>query len=214
MNKAALKEKCKKIRDSYDRVVTSVDDFQFLMSIFKYHPEWAQKTKGLNVKRIEVGVSEEFRTPCFYIIREDDTKTDVSFITCINGKPTPKQEISKACRNAIDPIIFKYRRNLSFPMTCPITNDVLYSFEEVHIDHHNPTFDNLIKVWIAENGGEEYLFQFINESLDNSTVTCFTSESIKQSFIEYHNTHSHLRPVSKKANLSTLKKTKGKVFRK
>jgi hypothetical protein len=52
MTKTALKKECQRILHSYNTTVSSPDDFQFLIKLFKFHPEWDEKTKGLNIKQI------------------------------------------------------------------------------------------------------------------------------------------------------------------
>ena len=43
------------------------------------------------------------------------------------------------------------------------------------------------------NGGEEYIYSKINETEDGSEITEFTDSELTDSFIQYHNSHSHLR---------------------
>lgn len=72
------------------------------------------------------------------------------------------------------------------------------------IDHYDLTFELMFKLWITKHDVDE-LHSKINETKDNSVITCFTDRLIIDDFINFHNSNSKLRAVSKNSNLSILK---------
>ncbi|MDL2212631.1 DCL family protein [Bacteroides sp. OttesenSCG-928-N06] len=210
MNKKERKAKCSAILNSCGEFVKSEEDFNFLLECFQMNPRiWKEKRKGQNIMAIGIGRSEIYGTKHFVIRREDGTTTDISYIKCIDGI-SPGKEIREACRNAIDEaVILPLKKKLVFPMVSSISGNTLYSLNEVHIDHYDLEFEDVVKGWIEEKGGVKHLHQFINIPKDNCTVTCFTSEEIKEDFVQYHNAHTHLQVISESENLKKGKK-KGK----
>ena len=61
-------------------------------------------------------------------------------------------------------------------------------------------FVDLVHNWVQENGGEEYIFSKINETMDGDESTEFTDPNLNESFIEYHNAHTHLRIITPTEN--------------
>lgn len=89
--------------------------------------------------------------------------------------------------------------------TCPFTGDVLTD-DTTHIDHYNHPFDVVVNAWIKKYP-IEYLHANLNDgNKDNETEIYFTSDAIRSSFREFHNANTHLRAISKKANLSLLRR--------
>lgn len=209
MTKEQIKERCRRILNSDQRVVASVEDFNFLIGVFKEHPYWDKKTKGLKIVRIEIGKAKgSHPTKCFYIVRENGEKTDISYIWCINKDNLKKKDVIQACRTAVDERIRTFKANLKFPLICPIDGVKLMSLSDVDIDHYDLTFDELVNLWIDKHGGVEVLWKYVNEIKDCDTDTCFTSPELNKDFVDFHDAHTHLRAISKHANRSTNKKGK------
>lgn len=204
VTKAELKRICKNILHKYP-VGTRLNeaDQSFLISVFENHREWEQKF-GCGIDYITT-MKAKMGTTCFSIFRIDGSNTDISYPTAIDGK-TPQSDIKRACRFAIEPIISKFKvENVFFGKTvCPFTNEVLYT-SNTHIDHYDKTFDEVFKLWIADKSIDE-LSKKINATTDGSFDTFFTDESIVSDFIAFHDLHTHLRAVSRTANLSILRK--------
>lgn len=204
MTKKYKTDKCREILNKYslNAIVSDENDISFLLSIFKNHNEWGQK-KGVGIQSISIKMSN-FKNRYFQLNRFDGTYTDISFPHCINNK-SKKADIIKACRNAIRSEIINYKNNsvVYGVSTCPITGDVL-NIENTHIDHYDLEFNPMFKKWFKKYD-EELLFSKINQTVDNSFETYFTDSLIIEDFKKFHNEHSKLRAVSKKANLSILK---------
>ena len=208
MNKSQLKEKAKAILNGYSLghiFDSSSSEYKFLCRIFQGHPEFAIKV-GSGIKSIYTGVGEVYKTRCFFIDRTDGTYTDISYIRSIDGACSKISDIKCACRSAIQPVIDDFRSTVIFGVdTCSFTGELLVQ-QNTHIDHYDLTFNDLVDLWLKPLNIDS-LHSLLNDSTkDNETKIYFLAEEIVNGFIAFHNEHTHLRAVSKTANLSTLKK--------
>ena len=206
MNKTEIISKCRQILNSEVTVLEGGEDFEFLCDVFKRHDEYELKTKGQRIIKISIRKAT-YGTKCFYITREDGTETDVSFVSCLDSKKNKKiKDICAACRESIDYIIKGLKEKLTFPLVCPLSGVVIKNIKDVHIDHYDLDFKDVVDLWIQKNGGVDNLYKYVCETKDNETTTYFTDEGIKENFIKFHNEHTHLRAIHRKENLSTRKK--------
>lgn len=208
MNKSALLKKAKAILNDnqlgtiFDH---SSEDYTFLLRIFQGHPEYQIKS-GAGIVNVFIGKGVEFNTRCFFITRIDGSTSDISYIRSINGATTKISDIKCACRSAIEAIVADVRKKVIFGVDiCPISGDALTP-DNTHIDHYNLTFEELFTLWIKLQN-IDFLHSCLNDSTqDNAQKIYFTSNTIRKSFIEFHNCHTHLRAVTKTSNLSALRK--------
>jgi hypothetical protein len=202
MNKTQLKSKCKEILNSYPiGKKLNIDDFNFLLSVFENHPEWALK-KGVGIKDITVRYTQyRNKNKCFYLERIDNTITDISYLRSIDSY-SDLHFIKMACRTAISPIIQEFKNSLDCEnLYCEFTKEKLHK-TNMHIDHYDLTFNELVEKWLAITKQD----LSVNETKDDDVVTCFKSLDTIEEFKKFHNENTHLRPVSKEANLSILRK--------
>jgi len=172
-----------------------------MVSVFQNHREWNSK-KWVGVSHITIQ-SAIRNTKCFFLHRIDGTSTDISYVKSIST-PSKKHSITLACRNAIQPFITEFRNTVQFWIdVCPITGDILTQ-DNTDIDHYDLEFSELYNIWKYKYT-EEYLYTQINGTMDNSFDTYFTNPAIVKDFIEFHNSHTHLRAVTKFANQSILR---------
>ncbi|WP_308241684.1 DUF3223 domain-containing protein [Prevotella sp.] len=191
--KKSLAQKCKGILNSYkdgDRL--NMFDEEFMIDFFTLLAK-SHKLKGKNIVEVDVRKSKKYRKNLqFWIKREDGTKTDISYINCI--WPRKKiDEISYACRRAVEDIVTKYKFNHVYPTISDLSGQIIASSDEAEVDHYDMDFVDLVNNWVYLNGGEEYIYSKINETEDGSEITEFTDSELTDSFIQYHNSHSHLR---------------------
>lgn len=206
MNKSKLKLKAKDILNKYPvgTIVSNLEEVDFLLSIFQNHPEWLIK-KGCGIEFISTIKTQTHGTRCFVLYRKDGSTTDISYIQSIS--PVDKYfDIKVACRTSIRDIVIDFRRKnfITSETVCPIS-DVLLTYDNVHVDHYDLTFNELYLNWIENNDKDLLLQSISNVSKDNETDVYFTNLDIKNNFIEFHNANTNLRIVSKFANLSYLK---------
>ena len=131
--------------------------------------------------------------------------TDISYLTSITP-PSKKNQVKAACRTSIRPIIKDIKNSVKLPYRCPITGDIITTMDDIHIDHYDMEFNDVFELWIKDKDLDWLYEDVMKSNVDGSTITSFKDESIIKDFIEFHNTHTHLRVVSKKANLSVLKR--------
>lgn len=194
--KTSLGKRCKSILNSYkdgDRL--TVSDEGFMIDFFTQLAK-SYKLNGMSI--IAVFVRKSKMNPKnlqFWIKREDGTETDISYPKCITP-PTKIDEIQSACRNAIYEIKNKYKISQTYPIKSALSNTIIQNADEAEVDHYDMNFVDLVHNWIQENGGIDYIYSKINETMDGEETTEFTNPNLKESFIKYHNTHTHLRIIT------------------
>ena len=99
-----------------------------------------------------------------------------------------------------------FRRKQAYPCKSAFSGKLIIGENEAHVDHYDDTFCKVASDWIELNGGVDVLFEDINDTEDNSSITEFKSKELRESFVAYHNSHTHLRIVMKSENLSDLRK--------
>ena len=204
--KKALTERIRSILYSYDSDSSlNEDDQRFMMDVFKLHPSVDVKF-GNGVKNINVRRNNVFKKNReFWILREDETETDISFLECL----TPTDHLKKfknACRSAVKKEIIQFRiTNLDHESLCPITG-IKLTKENVHVDHTPPnTFDFIVNEFIRINGINPKSIKLTGDA-DREISDQFVDTVLSENFVNFHNSIASLRLVSSIANLSDIKK--------
>ena len=200
MTKEERKKMCSTILNSYNKGDKLDElDSAIMLHEFRNHIAWEEK-KGPGVKYIYVG-NGKYNGKCFYIKRTDDTSIDISYPKCISN-PNKYSAIKQAGRNTITNLIYNFKAdNVIFNETlCSVTGEVLTK-ENASIDHYDMTFDDMIMIWIEKKGVD-----VIFNDLDHSGLgVFFKSDTIKNDFLDFHNTNCKLRAVTMNANLTICK---------
>ena len=198
-----IKARCRGILHSVpDGKLISGKGYSFLVALFQYHDEWQEKTKGGCIE-ITTGPSAS-RTRCFYIIRADKTKIDISFDYAVNKIPTLRSrnklpqylvDYKNAARTAIRNQISSFRMQaLSSSPCCPIKHTRL-TRENSEVDHVAPlTFDRLLFDFTQIHGIEP---SQISVGSIEGTIACFDDDALSESWASYHKEHACLRLISK-----------------
>jgi len=210
MNKSQLKAKAKAILNENPLgfiFEQNTADYNFLLRIFQGHPEYSIKV-GSGISNIYIAKGLEYSTRCFFITRIDGSTSDISYIRSIDGATSKISDIKCACRSSIKHIIDGVRARVVYGLDkCPIGGDRLTP-TNTHIDHYNLPFDEVCNAWL-KNQNIEFVHSCLNDSkVDHVQEISFASNALRDSFISFHNHNTHLRAVSKTANLSTLRKGK------
>lgn len=209
--KKEITEAYRGILHSGKQVVDDPEEFEFLMSVFKWHPELDKKSNGQVITRILIG-KDKWNKPCFYIQRGDGSITDISISKCLHH-PTHYSEVIAACRTAVEPVITKFKFSFiaahkGTVMHSELSGTIIHGQSDLDVDHYDLEFKELADIWIKQKGGVEVLFQFVEETKDNNCVTRFTDEQLIADFVKFHNSHTHLRIVTRKENRSLLRRKK------
>lgn len=207
-SKASKINRCKDILHTTEvnRMVQNPDDFDFLLGIFNMHPEWDLKSQGMRIVAISVRKSPDHSSNCFYITREDGAETDISYLACIN--PVKKEaNVKRACREAERPRKEEFKKKVKLPYKYKFNGEerVINTFHELEADHYDLEFDDVVELWVAQNGGYDHLATFINPTEDRTSITYFTDAELVKNFADFCKQHSHLRPMTKKDNNSRSK---------
>lgn len=196
-----LKDFCSPLKEYYRQnmqdIFPGTSSYDFLVYFFgKYHPEWEKKTHNCNVDFFRVERAQGFDTFCFYLYI-DGIREDVGF-NKIALRFRKINDIRSACREAVHPYILDLKRKIlsTSNLRCPINNSVIDS-SNMTIHHESLEFDEIVRDWVEIHGGEVEVFQYINETVGNGTITKFTNEELICDFVEYHNKHTKVCALSK-----------------
>lgn len=198
MTQKAIIDRCMSIlkKTSINGFVREPDDFNFLMESFALCPYFDMKTQGQRIKAIQKRRSEIYGTCCFYLIREDDTCTDISYRKMFRKDPQT-DDVLAALRTAIDPIISEFRQTFK---PFDYEGKHIEKVEDADVDHYELKFRELASIWIEQKGGVVELINKVNATEDGSAITCFQDETLNEDFREFHNANTHLRFLPKEMN--------------
>jgi hypothetical protein len=201
MTKKYQKDQCKEILNKYALNHTIIEEREFLVNVFKNHPNWLEK-RGKGGRRIFIA-QDNYKHRCFFIERIDNTVVDISYLTAIAGNnKSDLERIKIACRTAILPEILDYRnKNVIFGVTkCAISNEILTK-ENINIDHYELKFSEMFDLWIKKYIPKELVK---NIQVQDQTSS-FTNDIILNDFISFHNINCKLRAVTKHVNQIVLR---------
>lgn len=188
------------------------EDYDFMHEYFKtFHSGWAQK-EGVGIKNIHKVIEPNYgKHRAFMIERVDGSTTDISYMLGNIRKKESSNKFKQALRRVVQDQIDSFRRTVFKDidtLLCPILETPI-TYSTCHIDHHEPTFDEIVAEFIKEYGienGEKYLA----ESVDNQTyhLLADTEEGsrIESLFWHFHIKKAKLRAVSEKGNLTRKRK--------
>jgi Zn-dependent protease with chaperone function len=208
--KAKLKAECKAMLARYHNGDTiNEEDSEFLRGLLERHPEAVQKI-GCGVKRFFRGGTGH-STDCFWLEREDGSRTDFSYPACVNARgPSPYQEFAEACREAVQPYLkaakkdfFETHGNAEGKVQCEISNEMV-ALNESHLDHKKPmTFQVIVQTFIAAHN-IEIRREMLSTKADWQFVTTFVDKDLEQKLCEHHKRASkdNLRIIKARENLS------------
>lgn len=208
--KSSLQERIKTILHRYkNKEYLSKDDFEFMFEVLKMHPDASVKI-GNGVKAIYIKQNPIYKnTRGFWIVREDNSETDFSYLECLKETPHERLFIS-ACRVAISPYIKEFKENFFDQLPgkksiCPFTGELI-SLTNSHVDHKAPlTFQKIVNLFLDEYKIDPKKIKINGKGEDGIVQSTFSDKKLEQKWIEYHNKVAQLQIVSRKANLSILK---------
>lgn len=176
-------------------------DDQFFRDLINRHPEAAKKI-GVGIKQIEI--RSNGKHPGLSIIRIDGTSTDLSYQRCIRSTPaSPQSEIHAAFRKVIKPDLLEFRRDY-FDRTanpvCAITGAPITNSHLTHVDHKEPTFEQLADAFIAN-----WPHPIMTAADDGEAGRHLIDPDVEEAWRIYHSAHAELRLTTASANLTRSK---------
>ena len=196
--------RCREILQSIpDGKLISDNAYSFIVDLFRYHDEWQEKTGGCCFE-ITTGQTAH-GTRCFFIIRADKTKIDISFGHAVKRIPTLRSsrrlpqyvvDYKNAARTAIKEQISSFRKKaLSSGPYCPITHTPL-TLGNSEVDHVAPlTFDKLLYDFTRTTHGIDPCKVSVGSI--EGTIACFDDDVLSDNWASYHKKRACLRLISK-----------------
>lgn len=208
--KQGLLTRVREILHSYkDGQVLNMFDFAFIRDLLNNHPHAEQKI-GCGVSSILVKENPVFRgKQGFWIIREDGTQTDFSFMECLSPS-SQKKKVLSAFRAAVEPFTFAFKQKFfdsraDGVTTCDYTGQII-TFVGSHVDHKPPnTFEKIFNDFIGSEDLDIAEIELLGGAQDNVIQDEIADPTIKERWITFHNQQAELRVISGKANLSIVK---------
>lgn len=208
--KKALQNRVRLILWSYsDGEYLTFNDLEFMTDLLSNHPQ-ADIKIGSGVAGMQVRQNPVYtQTQGFWIIRTDGTDTDFSYIECLTPTPKPKK-VLRALRVAVEPDTQAFKQRFfdqhNGIAPCPITCETM-TYTNCHVDHAPPnTFDVLAQRFLEEEGIDPNDVELLDEYADNRLQDELADQDLKRKWIDYHGEHAQLRVISRRANLSDVRR--------
>lgn len=185
-------------------------DFSFMINLFERHPDFDYK-RGCGISKFAV-VRNPFvpKHLCVDIIREDGTRVDISFVTAVSGKKKSLNSMWAGAlrREVVEQVLFFREVNFVPGMACPLCGMKLLDIPDVHIDHVNPTFEQLVKEFecFLRTAHIEIPTEFTKDGAHDPIRLCPKDVKIAQLWKRFHKTRAVLRIICRPCNLGIAKK--------
>lgn len=199
------------------RITDQSDHTDLVALIERYDPALdavGEPTKGDGQiayfeRRLNTGVG--WSSSGFWIVRQDETATDFSYIDAVKGQPKGRsQDFYGACRQAValDLVLAKKQafaqyRDDQGRVECELTG-VMVTIDDAHLDHAWPNFSHLVSGFRAARGwSREIPDGVVSEPADGQMTPTFLDNTVADAFRAYHHDQAILRILSATANLQT-----------
>jgi hypothetical protein len=164
------------------------------------HPETVQKI-GPGIAEVLVRRSD-YGTRGFWLLRVDGSLVDFSYLTALDGAPSPERTARAALRFEIADQTIAFRDS-QVRIACggllacalcaqPVTPDA------VHVDHAEPTFDDMATQFAAAVGG----WQRLTVECVGATGRRLADRGLAQVWHRYHAHTARLRLTHARCNLT------------
>jgi hypothetical protein len=199
------------------RIGDAADHADLVALIERYDPVLAavgEPTKGDGQvahfeRRLNTGTG--WSSSGFWVVRQDGTATDFSYIDAVKGKPKGiSQDFYSACRHAVslDLILakkqaFEQYGDYQERVECELTGKMV-TFEEAHLDHAWPYFSHLVSGFRAARGWSRDIPDgVVSAPADGQTTATFLDAEVAEAFRAFHHDQAVMRILSREANLQT-----------
>lgn len=187
------------------------DELSVLLDLLTWHPEAEQKI-GPGIAGIMVRANGDFGKNArgFWLTRTDGSVTDFSYRKCLQGEQSYRTKFIAACRFAVKDHISEFRDEffrVAPAPTCALTGTPLNP-EGSHVDHTPPyTFDRIVQAFVTLNGLNMDDPTLTMGGQDGLLVPLFSSLTMRDRFVTFHNNLATLRVISSFANTSIVPKS-------
>ena len=183
------------------------EDLAFMLDFFKtFHHQWKTK-EGCGIQHLYRILEPRYKKyRAFLILRTDGSTTDISYRISNIQRQDWKRDFNEALRQSIKPQIYQFKDKVFFDkeeLQCPITGDMVQR-DNCHVDHFNPTFDELVGLFIDMKGISDFS-KVVSAPADNQMVPTITDKKLESEFYIFHAKNANLRITSILGNLSRAK---------
>ena len=160
-------------------------------------------------RRLNIGTG--WSTSGFWVVRQDDTETDFSYINAVKGKPKGRsQDFYNACRQAValDLVLAKKQAFAQYGdnqgrVECDLTGKMV-TIDDAHLDHTWPYFSHMVSGFRAARGWSRDIPDgIVSAPADGQTTATFVDSAVTEAFRAFHHEQAVLRILSREANLQT-----------
>ena len=200
-----------------EEIVEDAQDHNDLVALIERYDDAitdgpAKAGVGINLFFRRRNVGEGWSTPSFWIRRNDGSETDFSYISAVKGQPkSDAANFYAACRAAVeaDLLAAKTRFFKGHPekdehgfVPCEVSGNLI-SFENAHLDHAYPTFNQIVLIFRAAHGWSQFIPPgVVTPPQDAQARATFCDDAVAQAFRDVHHKSAVLRVIDKQANLS------------
>ena len=197
------------------RIENAADHADLVALLDRYDPALdavGEPTKGDGQighfeRRLNTGTG--WSSPGFWVVRQDGTATDFSYIDAVKGKPKGRsQDFYNACRHAVALDLIKAKKQAfaqygdeNGRVECELTG-AMVTIDHAHLDHAWPQFSHLVSGFrAARSWSREIPDGIVSVPSDGQTSATFVDNVIADAFRSYHHDQALLRILSRTANL-------------
>lgn len=194
--------------------------YPFLYKLISYRKyDYRGNYKPGDIKTFYVGKDEYGKNSIAFF----DNEGHHDFLGCTKAiSQWQKEKINewehmKGCvltilRNLARIRIKEKRDSIILPVKCEITGKIIENLEDIHIDHYDDDFSKVAYDWMysLKQAMQKQFHKSVDiinvlYNLHDDNYRYFKFKNWNKAFIDFHDSHTHLRVVCKEANLKKEK---------
>jgi hypothetical protein len=185
-------------RHRFGELICEGDDYKMLLYVFRFHPRFIEKTRGLNVKCFTIESNPLGKGFTLYAILSDGSKVDWSYVKACRAVGSGAVDIRRvealqAFRLAVEGQIGEFIESRMINSMVIADDGKLYDRSEVEVHHHGKTFNDLVNEFLRLKG----LRIEDVKTVDISIGRDFADPNLKKEWIEFHKKHAKLIIIPK-----------------
>jgi hypothetical protein len=186
------------VRHRYGESVCDGEDYKMLLYVFRFHPRFIEKTRGLNVRCFTIEPNPLGKGFSLYAILSDGSKVDWSYVKACRAASAgagfvKKIEVLQAFRLAVEEQIEGFIRSRMLGGKVLADDGELYDRDEVEVHHQGKTFIDLVNELLKIKG----LRLEDVKTIDIGIGRDFADSKLKSEWIGFHKKHAKLVIVPK-----------------
>jgi hypothetical protein len=180
-------------RHRYGESVCDGEDYKMLLYVFRFHPRFIEKTRGLNVRCFAIEFNPLGKGFTLYAILSDGSKVDWSYIKACRAISSGVANIRivealQAFRLAVEDQIGEFIESRMINGMVISNDGKLYDRSEVEVHHQGKSFSDLVNEFLRLEG---IRLEDV-ETVDVGIGRDFADPNLKSKWIEFHMKHAKL----------------------